>query len=489
LSDNSKDCSEKVNDDLRAVNDQLNVVLNLLADRLVDMEDLSIEELYEEVDEDDIDSITTGRVDICTNKGTIEGDINVGGIAGSMAIDDEDPEDSAAGEIEYEIGRRFITKCLVTESVNDGFVTAKKDGAGGICGYMNHGIILDSEGYGSVESTEGDYVGGICGESLTIIRRCYSIASVSGGQNVGGIAGYGQTITDCYSMSNVSAENGRVGAIAGEVASYEETPQSSTTPEVYGNYYVDDELYGIDNISYVGVAEPLTYNELLEVENLPTNFWHPQVIYKIEDTYLGSQEVGYGKKLDNLTYPTIPEKEGYYGVWPDVTDEKMKGVVVVEAEYVDNVTVVQSSGVEEGKPLAFIEDRFTKDTVLIAKMSIFAPPTEVRDKQNVVYELSLVDDMVSDDDTFQVRLLNPYGDDVAVYGYIDGAWTELESKVRGQYIQVEMKGTSEYFCIVNNKSGNIIKIIVAALAAVIVIIVIVLIKKGILRRKNKKLGA
>jgi hypothetical protein len=237
------------------------------------------------------------------------------------------------------------------------------------------------------------------------------------------------------------------------------------------------------------VAEPLTYNELLEVENLPTNFWHPQVIYKIEDTYLGSQEVGYGKKLDNLTYPTIPEKEGYYGVWPDVTDEKMKGVVVVEAEYVDNVTVVQSSGVEEGKPLAFIEDRFTKDTVLIAKMSIFAPPTEVRDKQNVVYELSLVDDMVSDDDTFQVRLLNPYGDDVAVYGYIDGAWTELESKVRGQYIQVEMKGTSEYFCIVNNKSGNIIKIIVAALAAVIVIIVIVLIKKGILRRKNKKLGA
>ena len=153
LSDNAGSHSDIINEDLRQVNDQLNVVFNLLADRMVDVEQLSIEELYEEVDDEDIDSITTGRADACTNKGIVKGDINVGGIAGSMAIDDEDPEDSAAGSIEYAIGRRFITKCLVTDSVNEGYITAKKDGAGGICGYMNHGIIIDSEGYGSVEST------------------------------------------------------------------------------------------------------------------------------------------------------------------------------------------------------------------------------------------------------------------------------------------------------------------------------------------------
>lgn len=486
LSDNVADSSAVINDDLRAVNDQLNVVLNLLADRLVDVEDLSIEELYEEVKDEDIDSITTGRVDICTNKGTIQGDINVGGIAGSMAIDDEDPEDSAAGSIEYEIGRRFITKCLVTQSVNEGFVTAKKDGAGGICGYMNHGIIVDSEGYGSVESTEGDYVGGICGESLTIIRRCYSLASVSGGQNVGGIAGYAQTLTDCYAMCNVEAENGRVGAVAGQVASYEETvDDDSDAPEVSGNFYVNDELYGIDNISYVGVAEPISYNELLEVENLPTEFWHLKVIYKVEDTYLGSEEVKYGEKLDNITFPSIPTKEGYYGVWPDVTDKKMTGTVVVEAEYKDSVTVVQSTGVENEKPIALVEDNFTEDTVLIAKISDFAAPSELAEKEKVVYELSLIDGKVGDDDTFAVRLLNPY-DDAKVYGYVDGNWTEIESKVRGQYLQVEMKGAQEYFCIVNDKSGNLVIIIGAVAAAVVLILAIALIKNNISRRKNKK---
>jgi hypothetical protein len=486
LSDNAADSSEVINDDLRAVNDQLNVVLNLLADRLVDVEDLSIDELYEEVKDEDIDSITTGRVDICTNKGTIQGDINVGGIAGSMSIDDEDPEDSAAGEIEYEIGRRFITKCLVTESVNEGFITSKKDGAGGICGYMNHGIIVDSESYGSVESTEGDYVGGICGESLTIIKRCYSLCSVSGGQNVGGIAGYAQTLTDCYAMSDVTAENGRVGAIAGQVATYEEVEsENGDSPEVSGNFYVSDDLYGIDNISYVGVAEPISYNELLEVENLPTEFWHLKVIYMIDGTYLGSQEIKYGEKLNNLTYPSIPAKDGYYGVWPDVSDRKMNGTIVVEAEYKDNVTVVQSSGEENQKPIALVEDKFTEDTQLIARVSDFAPPAEAEGRDNVVYELTLENAGLHDGDTFSVRLLNPY-DDATVYGYVDGGWSQLDSKTRGQYLQVTMTGDHEYFCIVNSKSYTMIIIGCVAAGAVVLILLIVLIKKGKQRRKNKK---
>ena len=156
LSDNASNYSDVVNADLKAVNDQINVIFNLLADRLSDVQKLGLEEFYEDVSDEDIDSITTGRTESCSNRGIVKGDINVGGIAGSMSIDDEDPEDSAAGAIEYELGRRFITKCLVTGSVNEGYVTAKKNGAGGICGYMNHGIIVDSESYGSVESTEGD---------------------------------------------------------------------------------------------------------------------------------------------------------------------------------------------------------------------------------------------------------------------------------------------------------------------------------------------
>lgn len=501
LSDNASDYSDVVNADLKAVNDQINVVFNLLADRLTDVQKLSLEELYEDVDDEDIDSITTGRAESCSNKGVIKGDINVGGIAGSMSIDDEDPEDSAAGAIEYELGRRFITKCLVTDSVNEGYVTSKKNGAGGICGYMNHGIIVDSESYGSVESTEGDYVGGICGESLTIIKRCYALCSVAGNRNVGGIAGYADTLKNCYSMAEVQSENGRAGAIAGQIAGYDiadidmdadNASEETTEPKVVDNYYVAEGVHGIDNISYIGVAEPVSYQELLTVEQLPTQFWHLKVIYKIEDTYLGSEEVKYGEKLDKLNYPQIPGKEGCYGVWPDVSDKTMVGTMVVEAEYRDNVTVVQSNGdaadMEEGqrqRPYALIEDIFTEDTILNARISDMVPPEEAEGKQNVVYEVTLENSGIRETDSFALRILNPY-EEAVVYGYKNGTWTALESKSRGQYLQVEMAGTQEYFCVVEETSNLMLIIICVAAAAVVVILLIVLIKKGRARRKQRR---
>jgi hypothetical protein len=491
LNENASSYSDIINDDLRAVNDQMNVVFNLLADRLTDAEDTDLDDIYEDVTDEDIAQITNGRAEFCKNVGVVQGDINIGGIAGSMSIDDEDPEDSAAGNVEYKIGRRYIANCLIIDCVNEGYITAKKDGAGGVCGYMNHGIIVDSEGYGSVESTEGDYVGGICGQSLTIIKRCFALCAVSGGQNVGGIAGYADTLTDCYAMVDVTAQNGRAGAIAGQVVSYEQLSYGdSVDAKVYGNYYVSDEMFGIDNISYVGVAEPITYQELLEVENVPTQFWHLKVIYKIEDTILGSQEMSYGQSLDDLDYPTIPQKEGYYGMWPDVTGEVMGATKVIEAEYKDSVTVVVSTGVDGEKALALIEDNFTDDTVLIAKKvdmanSTLTPPTEIGESNYVIYQLSIEDEKVDDTSSFAVRLLNPYDDNATVYAYVDGQWTLLESKVRGQYLQVTMTGSEQYFCVVENKS-NIIFIIACAVAAAVVVILLIVIIKTMVSKINRK---
>ncbi len=497
LSDNASDYSDVVNADLRAVNDQINIIFNLLADRLSDVQKLSLAVLYEEVDADDIDSITTGRAEACTNKGVIKGDINVGGIAGSMSIDDEDPEDSAAGAIEYELGRRFITKCLVTGSVNEGHVTSKKNGAGGVCGYMNHGIIVDSECYGSVESTEGDYVGGICGESLTIIKRCYALCAVTGNRNVGGIAGYADTLTDCYSMADVQSENGRAGAIAGQVSGYDtvdagadDGSEEEGGPKVSCNYYVDEGIHGIDNISYIGVAEPISYQELLTVEQLPTAFGHLKVIYMIEDTYLGSEEVKYGAKLDHLSFPQIPGKEGYYGVWPDVSDRTMTGTMVVRAEYKGNVTVVRSDGdadaVDEGqwnRPYALIEDVFTEDTVLNARVSDMAPPEEAAGKQNVVYEVTLENSGLKETDSFRLRILNPYENAVA-YAYQNDEWIVVESRSRGQYLQVVMTGTQGYFCVAED-TLNLTFVIGCVVAVMVVVLLAVMIRKRARRRKQQ----
>ena len=498
LNANASNYSDIVNEDLKAVNNQINVVFNLLADRMIDAEQLSVEELYEEIDDENIDSITTGRTDACTNKGIVKGDINVGGIAGSMDIDDEDLEGNAAGSVEYKIGRRFITKCLITNSINEGYVTSKKDGAGGICGYMNHGIIVNSEGYGSVTSSEGNFVGGICGESLTIIKNCYSMCSVSGNKNAGGIAGYANTLQNCYSMAAVKTVNGREGAIAGQVSSYEavDTESSESEQKISGNYYVSDEsdtVYGIDNVSYTGMAEPISYADLLTVENLPVQFRHLEVIYKIGDAYLGSEEVPYGTALDHLNYPQIPKKEGFYGVWPDISDQKMKGTIVVEAEYRDNVTIVQSStgaDVNEAAqgaritPYALAEGIFTEDTVLNAAVSDTTPPKKVGKKQYTVYDVSLENGGIGQTDSFTLRMLNPYEDtDVSVYGYQDGRWTQLENKSRGRYLQVVMTGTQEYFCIVEKKTSPMFFIIAAA---VIVLILLIIIMKKISSHTKKR---
>ena len=477
LSNNASDYSEIVNEDLRAVNDQLNIVFNLLADHLTDSSDLSVEELYEEVDEENIDSIITGRTDSCVNNGIVKGDINIGGIAGAMSIDEEDPEDNAAGSINYQIGRRFITKCIITESTNKGYVTAKKDGAGGIVGYMKHGIVSNCEGYGSVESTEGNYVGGIAGQSLTVINNCYALCSAAGGKNIGGIAGYANTVRECYAIVSVDASIGKKGAIVGQIP-------SDSTENITDNYYVGDDIYGIDNISYAGVAEPISYNELLTVKNLPTDFWHLKVTYRIEDTYLGTQEVKFGESLANLNYPDIPVKEGYYGVWPDYSDRVMTCNLLIDGSYMDTVTVVESleksdSATESWqKPYALVEQTFTKDTLLNVTLSDQAPPEAASSKDYVIYDVVLENTDIGAKDSFAIRLLNPYGERAQVWGFLDGNWTKLDSKTRGQYLQVEMTGDKEVFCITKDKINVFLIIVVTAIGAALILLITFFIKRA-----------
>ena len=476
LSQNASAYSDLINADLNAVNDQLNVVFHLLVDNLSGATELSVEELYEEVSDDEIDSIATGKTDSCTNKGIVKGDINIGGITGSMAIDEEDPEDNAAGSIDYEIGRRFIMRCIIRNCVNEGYITAKKDGAGGIAGYMAHGIVIDSKGCGTVESTEGNYVGGICGESLTIIRRCFSLCDVSGCKNIGGIAGYANTLKDCYAIVNVEASAGRKGAIAGEVSEAILGPletEESIETNVCRNYYVDDTLYGIDSISYLGIAEPVSYQELLAVEGIPSEFRHLKVIYMADDMYLGSEEVAFGASLANLHYPEFPARQGYYGVWPDLSNETMSGNLVVHGEYHDIVRVVESK--ETDKPYALVEQSFTENTVLNVSISNMNPPQQAAGETYVMYDVSLENSSIENATSFPVRLLNPY-EKAQVWGWSNGQWTQLESKIRGSYLQVNMTGSQEVFCIVKKESYTLIIVVCVAGAALLFLLLTLLIK-------------
>ena len=83
---------------------------------------------------------------------------------------------------------------------------------------MDLGAVKNCENYGSVESSGGDYVGGIAGLSRATIRSCYVKCSLSGGDYIGGVLGAGESsavVSDCRTLVEIP-EGGRcLGAVSG----------------------------------------------------------------------------------------------------------------------------------------------------------------------------------------------------------------------------------------------------------------------------------
>ena len=236
-----------------------------------ELENTDISDYIADTSHIDIEDMIYGKVVDNTNQGKIYGDSNVGGIAGNMAPDDElDPEDEVVQRISLSEDRKYEYKALIIKAVNQGTVIAKKDFVGGICGRTDVGLITDCEGYGTVYSEAGEYVGGIAGLNDSRIQRCFVKCSLSGDKYVGGITGgsvsenvtgaYG-LVSGCYAMVDILQCRQFFGAIAG-----------ADGGEYTDCYFVSDSLQGINRVSYEGKAEPITYKQLLLVKGLPEAF-------------------------------------------------------------------------------------------------------------------------------------------------------------------------------------------------------------------------
>lgn len=205
--------SKTLTADIRAISDQFNVIMHLMIEALSQPDTVS--DVFEDTSDQDIDATTNGKVADSVNYDIVEGDVNIGGIAGSMAIEfDLDPEDdlsSAADKLNY----RYETKAVMSGCINKGSVIAKKNNVGGLVGRLDLGTVSQCEGYGMVESTSGDYVGGIAGYADARIQQCIAKAELKGNNYIGGIAGMASTLIDSYALIKVSEGIGRIGAIAG----------------------------------------------------------------------------------------------------------------------------------------------------------------------------------------------------------------------------------------------------------------------------------
>ena len=342
--------------DLRAVNDQMNAVVNLCLDIFVDMTDADVSDIFEDTSDENIDAVTFGKVHGCTNYGAVDADLNVGGIAGAMAIEYElDPEGDQK-ESSSVFDRVYETKAVVQHCINRGSISGKKDCIGGIVGEMDLGIVLSCEAYGSARSETGSYVGGIAGLSSAGIRSSWAKLTLSGKSSVGGIVGSGSTVTDCRSLVVVEDCDQFSGAISGR-----------NLGVFRGNYFVSDVLRGIDRRSLSGQAEPMDYAALCALDGVPEDFPSFTLRFVCDGRTLKTLRFDYGDSFDFSVFPSLTEQSGSYPVWDrtDLTDLRFD--TVVTAEYTAYRASLQSDAQRaDGRSVFFVEGEFNETDTLTA---------------------------------------------------------------------------------------------------------------------------
>ncbi len=391
--------------DLQQVNDQFNNILNLYTDALDGVLEKDYTDIFNDNSLADAAYTTDATIDSCFNFGKCKGDIDVSGIAGTMAIEyDFDKESDITGIKDSGLNSSYLTKCVLRDNRNYGDITSEKNYAGGICGLQEMGTILNCGSYSGVKSTSGGYVGGIAGSSISYIVESYAKGELDGDSYVGGIAGDGKNIRECLTIISIGSDADWKGAIAGHIAE---------KGEVRDNFFVSDDLSGIDRVSYSLKAEPVSYEAVFnntvfrkleketeekeakvvplntgsdeQVNNeenyreLPYEFRNLTVNFVLEDEDLedGSEKVArlnknYGDKLTMDEYPGVKNKDGYYAVWDIKEIDKLTSDVTVTATYKRYRTTLSEEDISDSvhQSELLVDGLFKEDDKLIVNRTL-----------------------------------------------------------------------------------------------------------------------
>lgn len=494
--------SEEMLADVALMQSKVNAMVEEGFDLLLREEDDTVVDTSTTVN---IDTITLGKVHDCTNASAVNGDINVGGIAGNMGLEYAiDPEDNLHLQADNATKQQYEVRAVIQSCTNTGAVQAKRNYAGGIVGKMDLGLVAQCQSYGSVSSESGHYVGGIAGICSSTIRYCFAKCTLSGGNYIGGIVGSGveetktgssSTVAGCYAMVNVGEHGQYTGAISGAYA--------GTFLE---NYFVTGELSGINGMSYANCAQPLSYEAFLgnfqEAETeLPDPFKTLTLQFVAEGKVLYSQSFAYGASFSDTVFPDIPQKEGYYAYWDRAELKNLQFDTTVTAVYEPCISAL-SSGEERsgGHPIFFVEGDFgAEDTLTAVPMALtpeaFQLPTGLWDaigksltegkvNTEVVeqWQVSILGDAGT---AHTLRYLPPKGDagHMGVYALTEGTWRELETEVIGSYVTFSMDENQAQIAIVHRQNTWWAWLLVGVLLLALVIVFLCLLGK---KRKSPK---
>ena len=315
-----------------------------------------------DVSDQDTPEDLTGKISLCQNYGQVSGDINAGGIAGSIAFETEpDPEEGVEVQGKRSLNAEGELRAVILECQNKGTVSGKRLYAGGIVGCTTLGLVKDCINTGSLQAEQAQYVGGIAGSSQGYLRSCSVKCQLSGASCVGGIAGSGTVVTDCLSMVLIEDADERQGAILG----ISEKPRDEEITEpLSGNLYMSltHDPGAIDGISYKGQAEPLPPTLFISQDNLPQAFQKTTLTFRFEDGSERELILPVGSNMRTVQVPTLPRKDGFTGSWEGLEEYSAGRVYfdqVFEALYEPSrITIRSPESRKNGRPVLLAEGLF-----------------------------------------------------------------------------------------------------------------------------------
>lgn len=450
--------NQQLVDDMSKVNDQFNVIMLLIADAIDGVLDADYTDIYMDsslaVAEDSTDATIADSI----NYGNVYGDIDTAGIAGTMGIEyDFDLESDVTGIKEASKGTTYRTKCVLRRDKNEGYVEGLKSYVGGTCGRQEMGTILHCQSYGKLKSSSGDYVGGISGESLSTIHDCYTKGILCGNDYIGGITGKGYDIKGCYSLPSIDSIGGYLGAIAGD---------NDPDGRLYDNYFVSDDHAGINRVSYTGKAEPLTYNELMSRDGIPSEFRTIRVSYILDDKVQTIKEYEYGESVTSLP-GEISDSEYILWDWEGArlndlcADTELIGHT---AKYITTLAGLQMR--ESGQSAVLVDGKFVDGQVLTTELSGASNEPGIIE----TWKLTIPEDKQSE---HLIRYCPPSSIKAFRIWLVNGsAKTEAELTTMGKYSTFSVPGDEVIFMVEDTYVNPIIKYLGYEVAAAAVLLIL-----------------
>lgn len=480
--------------DLQAVSNQISVMSQTISnasDNLGgNMTDIS---------DADTSEMLTGKVEKCTNYGSILADLNAGGITGAMAVENDlDITEDWESLGEESLNFQSEVRAVILNCKNQGTVTAKRKNGGGITGLQSLGLVKNCTNTGKLDAQDADYIGGISGQSNGFIRSCYAKCYIFGSSYVGGIAGSATIATNCRSMVLLTGTSEKLGMILGHLEdSNEENPVSknyflnaatvSNTTDNDALHYTGD-IGAIDGISYKGLAEPLNTEKFFKLKNLPDLFKNASLRFIFEDGTEETITVEVGTDLSVEDLPSIPEKEGYVGEWEGLAASDLSNIIfdrTIEVLYTANDAAIATEKTRDnGLPILLVQGTFTSDAVVVLTESDESPDLSQNKTLLEAYDI----EYVPAGNATAGRYLIPDGYKAKDLHIMlldhDGQWTSALADVDGSYLVFDMNNDCSTIALVYAKAPNWLVIAIVSMIIVIAASAAVITKKKLSKRSS-----